>query len=255
MRNPWLHHYHSTPAARVRLVCLPHAGGGASSYRSWAPLLPDAVELVAIQYPGREDRFTDPLVDDMAELTDRIAAALHTLPPRPYALFGHSMGSAVAYELAHHARATGRPEPVRLLSSGRRAPAEAVGGCVHLGDDQALCAELVRLGGSSAEVLADPELRRMVLTYVRNDYRLIERYRPASRPPLTCPVTVFAGRDDPEFTVAQAAGWARVTTGRTDALSFPGGHFYLAAQRDHLVAAILRRLAPTLDITSWPSTP
>lgn len=255
MNNPWLRLYHSPPAARLRLVCLPHAGGSASSYRSWAALLPGAIELVAIQYPGREDRFTDPLIDDMAELTRRIFAALATLPPRPCALFGHSMGSALAYELAHHTRASGWPEPVRLLVSGRRAPAEAVGGAVHLGDDQALCAELVRLGGSNAEVLADPDLRRLVLTYVRNDYRLIERYRPASRPPLSCPVSVFAGQDDPEFSIAHAAGWARLTTAGTDTESFPGGHFYLTARRDHLVAAILRRLAPTHALTHWPSTP
>lgn len=253
--NAWLRHYHSPPPARIRLVCLPHAGGGATGYRSWAPLLPDAVELVAIQYPGREDRFTDPLVDDMAELTAAIAGALDTLPPRPYALFGHSMGSAVAYELAHRARAAGRPEPLRLLVSGRKAPEEATGGSVHRGDDDALYAELVRLGGTSAEVLADPELRRLVLTYVRNDYRLIERYRPPRRGSLACPVTVFAGRDDTEFDLTRASGWARVTAGRTDTQSFPGGHFYLTAQRHPVADAILRRLEPALDITSWPSTP
>ncbi|MGW7005317.1 thioesterase II family protein [Streptomyces sp. NPDC054933] len=253
--NPWLRCYHSPPAARVRLVCLPHAGGGATNYRSWAALLPDAVELVAVQYPGREDRFADPLVDDMAELTERILAALSTLPPRPYALFGHSMGSAIAYELAHQAREVGRPQPIRLMVSGRRAPTEATGGSVHRGDDEVLHAELVRLGGTSTEVLADPEVRGIVLDYVRNDYRLIERYRPAERPPLTSPLTVFLGRDDPEFGIAQVAGWARTTVGATDTQSFPGGHFYLAAQRHQLVAAIVRRLEPTLGITGWPSTP
>lgn len=255
MNNSWLRVYHSPPAARLRLVCLPHAGGSASAYRSWAALLPEAIELVAIQYPGREDRLADPLIDDIAEVIERISAALRTLPSRPYALFGHSMGSAVAYELAHHLRVSGQPEPVRLFVSGRRAPADAVGGSVHLGDDEALCTELLRLGGTDAQVLADPALRRMVLTYVRNDYRLIERYRPTSRPPLACPVTAFAGQDDPEFSTAHSVGWARLSTGGTDAESFPGSHFYLAARRDDLLAAILRRLTPARAFTHWPSTP
>ncbi|MFV2198405.1 thioesterase II family protein [Nocardiopsis sp. LOL_012] len=255
--TPWLRRPRPRPGAGIRLVCLPHAGGGASSYRAWAPLLPDGVDLVCVQYPGREDRFGDPLVDDMAATVSAVAGELAPLLDRPYALFGHSMGSAVAYELARALRDGGAPEPERLFASGRRAPADAPPGRVHEGDDEALVAELLRLGGTEEEVLADPGLREAVLGYIRNDYRLIERYRPFPGRPLDCPVSVFLGDDDPEIDTSNAERWTATTTARVDVQVFPGDHFYLAPRRREVLAALLRRLDPALVATAspWPSTP
>ncbi|GIG40588.1 thioesterase II family protein [Cellulomonas phragmiteti] len=255
--DPWLRRPRPRPGAGVRLVCLPHAGGSAGAYRPWAPLLPAGVDLVCVQPPGREDRFTEPPVDDMATLVDRVADALLPLLDRPYVLFGHSMGSAVAVELARRLRALGADEPARLVASGRRAPADAVPGSVHRSSDDAIVAELVRLGGTSPEVLAEPGLREAVLRNVRADYRLVETYRPFPGAPLTCPVTVFLGDADPEVDAAGAEGWARTTTGRLDVQVFPGDHFYLDHVRRDVVHALLRRLDPVLvaDASPWPSTP
>ncbi|WP_028648003.1 thioesterase II family protein [Nocardiopsis sp. CNT312] len=253
----WLRRPRPRPGAGIRLVCLPHAGGGASSYRAWAPLLPDGVDLVCVQYPGREDRFGAPMVDDMSAAVSAVAGELAPLLDRPYALFGHSMGSAVAYELARALRDGGAPEPERLFASGRRAPADAPPGRVHECDDEALVAELLRLGGTEAEVLADPGLREAVLGYIRNDYRLIERYRPFPGPPLDCPVSVFLGDADPEIDTSNAERWSATTTARVDVQVFPGDHFYLAPRRREVLAALLRRLDPSLVTAAspWPSTP
>ncbi|MFB9836183.1 thioesterase II family protein [Actinoallomurus acaciae] len=259
--GPWLRCWAARPGARFRLVCLPHAGGGAGSYRPWATLLPPDVELIAVQYPGREDRWSDPLVDRMDELVSAVAGSLLRVLDRPYALFGHSMGSAVAWELAHELRDRGVSGPRRLFASGREAPGIARTGEVHRQDDAALCAELERLGGTHPEVLADPELRTAVLGYVRNDYRLIETYRPVARRPLDCPIEVFTGDADPELRLARSAdhagGWTALTTARTAVHVFPGDHFYLNPGRERVVRTVLRRLSPSFarDTRGWPSTP
>ncbi|GLU50200.1 thioesterase II family protein [Nocardiopsis ansamitocini] len=255
--DSWLRRYRPRPHARLRLLCLPHAGGGAGSYRGWTPLLPAGIDLVCVQYPGREDRLDEPPVDDMATLVAGIADAVTPLIDRPYALFGHSMGTAVAFELGRELRRRGFVEPVRLFASGRRAPAARLGGRVHEGDDESLVDELTRLGGTERAIFDDPGMREMILGYVRADYRLIERYVPAEGPPLGCPVSVFLGDADPEVGVEQARGWARTTTGRLDVEVFPGDHFYLVPGRRQVVNTLVRRLDPALahDSPPWPSTP
>ncbi|MBV7673005.1 alpha/beta fold hydrolase [Streptomyces halstedii] len=249
--NPWIRRWSGGGAARLRLICLPHAGGGASFYRPWAALLPGEVELLAVQYPGREDRFGDPLIDTMDELVTALADVLPPLLGRPYALFGHSMGSAVAWELAHELAARGAPPPRRLFVSGRAAPGTAVSGTTHRRGDEELCAALRRMGGTSADVLDDPELRSLVLGVVRNDFRLVETHRPAVRPPLDCPVHVLTGSEDPGTSQRpgrdRTAGWADLTTAPVEVRTFPGGHFYLTPRRREVVATVLRRMDPSLS--------
>ncbi|GAA2942425.1 alpha/beta fold hydrolase [Streptomyces flavovirens] len=197
--SPWIRRWSGGPAPRFTLICLPHAGGSAGFYRPWAAMMPPEVELLAVQYPGREDRLGDPGAADMGELVSALADALEPLPDRPYALFGHSMGSAVAWELAHELTGRRHLAPHRLFASGRAAPGTAVTGQLHRQNDDTLSAELARLGGTSREILDDPGLRSLILTAVRHDYRIIETYRPAERPPLDCPLHVLTGSEDPEL--------------------------------------------------------
>ncbi|MEV6318355.1 alpha/beta fold hydrolase [Streptomyces sp. NPDC051776] len=257
--GPWLRCWAPRPSAGIRLICLPHAGGSAGFYRPWASLMPPQVELLALQYPGREERYSEPMIDRMETLVTAATDALEPILDRPYALFGHSMGSAVAWELAGNLRALGLPAPKRLLVSGRAAPGAAPAGALHRGDDDALCTELRRLGGTHQEVLSDPELRDAVLGCVRNDYRLIETHRPRARPQLDSPIAVFTGDADTEFDTRsfpdRTGGWSALTTSRTRVHTFSGDHFYLVPQRDRVVAAVLRALDPSLAAGPWPSTP
>ncbi|MER7168880.1 alpha/beta fold hydrolase [Micromonospora sp. NPDC000207] len=237
----------------VRIFCFPHAGGGASAFRSWYALMPPQAELVAVQYPGRENRFGEPLVDRMPDLVDEFVDELDLTGS--YVLLGHSMGAAVAYELAQELRRRGRAGPMRLVACARQAPTDLRPGTVHRGDDDTLVAELLRLGGTHPEVLADPDLRRTVLEVVRNDYRLAETYSPRPAPPLDCPVSVFVADADPECGEADAAGWAATTTGPTEVRVFRGDHFFLVPQRRPVVAALMSALDLPTAAAVWPSTP
>lgn len=246
--NAWLRCYRQRPSARIRLVCLPHAGGTASFFRNWPALVPDSVELLAVQYPGREERYGEACVTDLRRLAGLVADAITPVADRPFALFGHSMGSFVAHEVALRWERRQRP-PAYLFVSGHTPPRHHKPGDVHRGDDDTLVDELRRLGGTAELALADAELRAIVLPATRGDYRAIETYQPADEPKLNCPVVAYTGDDDPDVPVDQAADWAEVTTGRCDLRAFPGGHFYLIEHERALVADIVGRLDAG---TPWP---
>lgn len=222
----WLRRLYPSDAA-VRLVCLPHAGGSASFFFPLSRALADRVRVLGVQYPGRQERYDEPVIDDLHVLADRVAEVLVARPSGPYALFGHSLGGALAYEVAVRLRDAGQPAPVRLFVSGRRAPSRYREGTVHLRDDDGIVAELRRLSGTHQDVLGDPDLLRLVMPALRGDYRAIETYRPRSDVPLDCPVTVLTGDRDPVVSLDEAHDWGRHTTGPTIVRVFSGGHFFL----------------------------
>jgi pyochelin biosynthesis protein PchC len=228
--------YRSRPGAPTRLVCFPHAGGAASFYRAWSALVPADVEVLAAQYPGREDRFDDPLIADMEELADLLTDAVAAVADRRLALFGHSMGGAVAHEVALRLRRRAIPL-VHLIVSAREPPQHHRGGNVHLRDDDGVRAELLRLSETNRQLVEHAELWELMLPVIRNDYRLIESYRPRAERPVICPLTAFVGEADAELTRDIAADWAQVTSGPFQVQVFPGDHFYLTAHRATVVDA------------------
>lgn len=242
-RGDWIRCYRPRPYATRRLICFPHAAGGAGFYRQWVDTLPADVELWAVQYPGREDRFTEPCVPDMDTLADLVADALAPVLDLPTAVFGHSMGAAVGYEVTR--RLLNRGAPVeRLFVSARPSPSHqrATRTEVYLRDDDGIVGELATLRGSGIAVLDQPELRQLVLPMVRNDFRLIETYRPAVVAALPIPILALAGADDPRMTVAQAADWAEATDAGFGLEVFPGGHFYLEPHRVQVIETVIREL-------------
>jgi surfactin synthase thioesterase subunit len=230
------------PDATLRLVCLPHAGGAAAFYRPWLSLLPAWVDLVTVQYPGRADRFTEPPVREIRPLQAEIAAALVALADRPLALFGHSMGAVVAYEVARTMTAEFGVTPAQLFVSGRQAPDIVHADDVRLRGEAGLLAELRRLGQTAEEVLDNAELMRLVLPAVLADYTVAETYRQLPGPRLGCPVSAITGDRDPDVPVAEADAWRRHTDGPFDLTVLPGEHFYLVDHQSAVVELITERL-------------
>lgn len=243
MSDPWLRTYHPAPDARTRLVCFPHAGGAASYWFPLSAALAPATETLSVQYPGRQDRRSEPLVTDLHRLADGVARALRAqLDDRPWAFFGHSYGAVVAYETARRLAAEGTGVPDILFVSGRRAPSTHRDERLHLASDARLVEELRLLDGSGAQALADPEILAMTLPVLRADYRAVETYVPRPGPPLDVPVTAMLGDADPKATVEEAAAWRDHTTAGFDLRVFDGGHFYLADRPVEVTALLRERL-------------
>lgn len=247
----WLRRLAPVTEPWARLVCFPHAGGTAAFFGSWREHLPPDVELFGVQYPGRLDRIAEPCVDDMDVMANSVAAAVFPLMDRPIALFGHSVGAAIGYEVARRLTVHCPGMLAGLFVSGRPAPERQRPGTKHLAADDVLWGEVSRLGGTKPEVLADPDLRSVFLPALRSDYRLSELYRPAPGPPLDCPVTALLGDGDSEVDPAEARLWARVTLGVFTMRVFPGGHFYLTGRGMDVAKLILSRLAESVP-APWP---
>ena len=244
--NKWFRRYPRPGAARVRLICFPHAGGTATLFHTWPRRIPADVELLAIQYPGRQERFAEPCVEDMTELADRITDALGPVlcetKPLLLVLFGHSLGSAVAYEVARRLDERHGIVPDRVIVSGRGAPHTEQGGSLHLLDDDRLIASARSLGELDSSAYDDPDLRPLLLPSLRSDYRLIETYWPKDPAPLRAPVTAVGGDSDPECQAAELESWAELTTAGFESRLFPGNHFYLVPAEAELLAFLSKLL-------------
>jgi medium-chain acyl-[acyl-carrier-protein] hydrolase len=227
----------------VRLFCFPYAGGGASVFYPWARGLPAGVEVCAVQLPGREARLREAPIADWDVLLARLSEALAPFMDRPFALYGHSLGAAVAFELARRLRRDGRPPPFHLFVSGHRAPhCPAEGPELHALPDDQLIAGLRRLSGTPEEVLQHAEILALLLPLLRADFALAERYEWRPEPPLPIPITAYSGADDEHVPVEGVEAWREHTSARFRHLTLPGGHFFPQQSRAQLLADIARAL-------------
>jgi medium-chain acyl-[acyl-carrier-protein] hydrolase len=237
----------------AQLFCLPHAGAGASVYWEWAPLLAPDVAIVPIQLPGRESRYKEPLRRAVFALTADLIRPLADRARPDFALFGHSMGALIAYELARALVARGTP-PRRLFVSGQRAPhLDPPRRDVHLLPAPELLAVMEELEGTSPEVLAQPELVELLLPVMRADLEVCEAYHHAHEAALPVPITTLGGLSDPSVSVEEMRAWQHLTSAGFEAKFFPGGHFYLHTARDDVIAALLARLSSPPLSASYPT--
>ncbi|MFE0101957.1 thioesterase II family protein [Streptomyces sp. NPDC059009] len=243
-KSQWIRHYAVASVNAPRLVCLPHAGGSASYYLPTAKALAPHIEVLAIQYPGRQDRLLEDCVDNIHDLAALIAQFVQPLAAqKPLALFGHSMGAGVGFEVARLLQQAGTPA-AHLFVSGRQAPHRHEVTYAHLLDDLQFVAEIRQLNGSDDDVLDDPDLRSLVLPAIRSDYKAAEtyEYRPGAR--LTSPITALTGDNDSGMTLDAVRAWSDHTSGAFNFKVFTGGHFFL---NDHQ-GAIQRGIRAALGV-------
>jgi surfactin synthase thioesterase subunit len=212
-----------------RIFCFPHAGGSPRAFLDWQDGLAGEAEIVAVCRPGREHRAAEPAptIGELIEGATAAIAATTRQDSRPYYLLGHSLGALVAFEVCR--RLTGPAAPLHFVASGCSAPsllpsrrvkqiAELTG---------AEFAEAIGFfGGLAPEVIADPELRDLLLPGLIADFRMAVGYRYQPGSPLAVPATLVVGRDDPHVGPEQIAPWDQEFSWPPSRHLVDGGHFY-----------------------------
>lgn len=216
------------PDAALRLLCLPHAGGGPTAFFPWIALLQPEIECVSAEYPGRGQRFREESLTSISDLAGGVAARIAEIADKPFALYGHSLGGLVAFELARSLRRLGSPAPEHLFIGASRPP--------HLGpllpmihslpEDEFVEALQARYGGIPAAIYKDREVLNLFIAPMRADFTAYERYRLLPEAPLGVPITAFAATEDHAATPSTMREWARHTAAEFDLKMLPGSHFF-----------------------------
>lgn len=242
--------------ARLRLYCLPYAGGSARVFQSWRNSLPADISLFGVEYPGHGCRISEPAIDRIDRLAGHLAGALAKVPRSPYALFGHSMGALAAFEISHQLAGRGALSPTLLVVSGHGAASlPATDRPVNASSDEEFLARLRELNATLPEVLETPDLLELMMPILRADFRAAETYVPMTRPKLGIPIVAYGGLLDPDVSRDQLAAWADETTAGCTVRMFPGDHFFLRTAREQVVAALTRDLTQALQASASRATP
>ena len=211
----------------MRLVCLPYAGGSAAVYRPWMTGLPDEVELVSVQLPGRGWRLREAPLRDLQTTADLIAEEIAAMDDLPFAVFGHSMGAWLGLEVVRRLESAGRA-PLRFFASGRQAPGlgSTQPPLSHLTDEEFILEVQRRYGGIPAEILAERDLLALLLPSLRADIAMLEAHQHRSGRPLRTPLHAIVGDSDSLVSVGEMAPWAEEAAGEFEVSILEGGHFY-----------------------------
>ena len=224
MTNAWIKCYDPRPNAELALLCLPYAGGGASLFRDWSKDLPPAVEVRALQPPGREERLLEEPFDSVGALADALAEVVAPELDRPWAVFGHSMGALTAFELVRRLRERGVPTPVHFFASAFRAPQLAcpVPTIHELPADEFLTELNRRYDAVPAAAMESAELLELFLPGLRADVAICDTYAYTAGPPLDLPGHGARRRGRRDRQRGGARCVARAIARRVRAAALPG---------------------------------
>ncbi len=259
--SDWVRSPHPLPQPALRLLCLPHAGGEASLFRTFpallSPDLQERVEICPIQLPGRGHRlheaplFTSiPALIDVLVPSDLEASPLFPFVEKPFAFFGaSSLGGILAFELAQALTNRHGREPLALLIASCRAPhlpgPYALEGSNHLADAE-LIEQIRAYGGTPEYILTDAPLMERILPKLRADALLQATYSYTPDLALNCPITVCIGREDAFVSLPECAAWQAHTSGAFRLHQFPGDHFFVRDAPQPIRAQLLEYLSRTL---------
>ncbi|MFZ6658978.1 thioesterase II family protein [Undibacterium sp. TJN19] len=234
------------PKAQYRLFCFPYAGGSATAYMAWEDLLPDNIELVAIQPPGRANRLSEGLLTSVDDMAGQIARFIPQWLDRPYMMYGHSLGAAVSFELLHVLKEKNLPMPFRYFCGARRAPHYSPRiPPIHNYPLDKFKSELKSLNGTPEIILNNADLMEIFVPILRTDFKAAYIYHRAPDVKLDCAVSIFGGALDDKVTKEDLVGWQDHFQKKADFRVFDGGHFFMDENKDLVLNAICEGMQTT----------
>ncbi|QED47030.1 thioesterase II family protein [Cytobacillus dafuensis] len=227
---------------KMRILLFPYACGGASIYRTWHNFFPSEIEVIPIQLPGRENRLSEKPYTSIVELTDYLFETLKPLYDKPLALFGHSMGSLITYELSIRLEHAGII-PAHLFVSAHSSPKKGkLGTNDHLLSDEKLISRLRELSFTPEPVLQNQDLMQLLLPMIRADFTMCETYDYKEHPTLNCPLTVFGGTNDREVSLNELDHWKPYTNASFSKVTITGDHFFVHDQASTIISNISEKI-------------
>lgn len=240
--NKWFINHNKVAVAKLRLFCFHHSGGTASCFKDWREFLPSEVELIAVQFPGRDARNSEPLITDMNAAVKQITDAFNKyqmIYELPFVFFGHSLGSLIAFEIANELRKRNLKAPQYLIVSGRTAPqTQPKEEVLHDLTDDLFVKGLTKYQGMPTEILQNKELLEVLLPRLRADFTLSETYQYKEKPPLECPILAIGGKDDSTVNYNELVTWKKQTLKKCTVNVFSGGHFFLSTSKKDVLSVI-----------------
>jgi medium-chain acyl-[acyl-carrier-protein] hydrolase len=244
------------PKARLRLFCFHHAGGSTTLFHAWKDLLPDHIEIWVVRLPGRGDRAAEPPSKRIAPIVQEVSEALVPYLNEPFALYGHSMGAAIAFETARLVRRRHGAQPTRLLVSSCQAPQRLYFALPAYDLPETDFIERLRsLNGTPQPLFDDPRLLLMMLPMIRADVELLQTYEYLADAPLDCPITVFGGLQDHVVQLAGLMGWRKQTTANAVLHLLPGDHFFLKSYQQAFLGLLSGELNASIPQYSGAQVP
>lgn len=234
----WFEHLSRSHAPSLRLFCFPYAGGSSEVYRTWQRWFPEQIDLCLVHLPGRGKRLREQAFTRTMPLVKAIADRMPPEIDAPYALYGHSMGAIIAFELARELFRRHCARPQHLFVSGRRAPQcpRTEPTTFNLPHDEFI-AELRRLNGTPREILENPELLELFMGLLRADFEIVDTYQYDPMEPLSCPITVYGGLYDKEVPVESCHAWQEQTSVSCNVKMVDGDHFFVRTPTPEFMAA------------------
>jgi len=253
-QNLWITCPKPNPQASLRLFCFPYGGGGASIFRTWPDSLPHYVEVCPIQLPGRENRLGEPPFTRLSPLIQALIQAILAHLQSPFALFGHSLGALISFELARQLCEQALPAPAGLFVSGYPAPQiPNRRPLLHQLPDAEFIDALGRFQSIPQPILENNELKSIFVSLLRAEFAIRETYRYTAQPPLDCPIFVFGGLQDSQITRSDLKAWRKQTRGPFKLRQFPGDHFFIHSAQTLLLQALSQDLRSLVQSPNRPN--